>query len=81
MKVDIYLFHQLFKNKIKGVIKMKKIIKNIVEKMVVITLPIFLVVVAILNYELGSLMAEINGTYSQVSEISKNEFFTELFQP
>ncbi len=57
---------------------MKKIIKNIIEKMVVIPLPIFLVVVAILNYELGSLMAEINGTYSQVAEISKDEFFTKL---
>lgn len=57
---------------------MKKIVKNIIEKMVMIPLPIFLVVVAVLNYELGSLMAEINGTYSKVSEISKNEFFTEL---
>nr|DAY75432.1 MAG TPA: ABC-type bacteriocin/lantibiotic exporter [Caudoviricetes sp.] len=57
---------------------MKKIIRNVVEKMVVIPLPIFLVVVAILNYELGSLMAEINGTYSQASEIPKNEFFTKL---
>lgn len=59
---------------------MKKIIKNMVEKMVVIPIPVFLIVIAILNYELGSLMNSINETYSQVSDFTKNEFFLRLIK-
>lgn len=66
--------------KTKGVVKMKKTFRKILERLVVIPLPIFLIVVALLNYKLGSLMSTINETYSRVSEMEKTEFFSSLFQ-
>lgn len=65
--------------KTKGVVKMKKTFRKILERLVVIPLPIFLIVVALLNYKLGSLMSTINETYSRVSEMEKTEFFSSLF--
>lgn len=59
---------------------MKKTFRKILERLVVIPLPIFLIVVALLNYKLGSLMSTINETYSRVSEMEKTEFFSSLFQ-
>lgn len=59
---------------------MKKTFRKILKRLVVIPLPIFLIVVALLNYKLGSLMSTINETYSRVSEMEKTEFFSSLFQ-
>ena len=66
--------------KTKELKKMKKTFRKILERLVVIPLPIFLIVVALLNYKLGSLMSTINETYSRVSEMEKTEFFSSLFQ-
>lgn len=78
MRIGLFAHRQLTKQK--GVVKMKKTFRKILERLVVIPLPVFLIVVALLNYKLGSLMSTINETYSRVSEMEKTEFFSSLFQ-
>lgn len=78
MRIGLFAHHRLTKQK--GVVKMKKTFRKILERLVVIPLPVFLIVVALLNYKLGSLMSTINETYSRVSEMEKTEFFSSLFQ-
>ena len=56
----------------------KKITDKIAEVLLVIPIPVYLIVVAVLNYVMGSLMADINKMYSVVTETQKTEFFTKL---
>ena len=57
----------------------KKITNKITEVLLVIPIPVYLVIVAVLNYVMGSLMAGINKMYSTVTaETEKTEFFTAL---
>lgn len=52
--------------------------KKITEVLLVIPIPVYLIIVAVLNYIMGSLMADINRIYSAVTETQKSEFFTKL---
>lgn len=56
----------------------KKITDKITEVLLVIPIPVYLVVVAVLNYVMGSIMADINKMYSTVTETQKSEFFVKL---
>lgn len=56
----------------------KKITNKITEVLLMIPIPVYLVIVAILNYIMGSLMADINKMYSAVTETQKTEFFTRV---
>lgn len=52
----------------------KKITNKITEVLLMIPIPVYLVIVAVLNYIMGSLMADINKMYSAVTETQKTEF-------
>lgn len=56
----------------------KKITNKITEVLLMIPIPVYLVIVAILNYVMGSLMADINKMYSTVTETQKTEFFVRI---
>ena len=57
----------------------KKLIEKITKVMLVIPIPVFLVIVAIMNYGMGSIMAKINKEYSSITiETSKEEFFVRV---
>lgn len=56
----------------------KKITNKITEVLLMIPIPVYLVIVAVLNYIMGSLMADINKMYSAVTETQKTEFFVRI---
>lgn len=57
----------------------KKLVEKITKVMLVIPIPVFLVIVAIMNYGMGSIMAKINKEYSSITiETSKEEFFVRV---
>lgn len=57
---------------------MKKIHKKIAEVLMMVPIPVYLIVVSVLNYIMGSLMADINKMYSTVNTTKKNTFFHKL---
>ena len=56
----------------------KKITNKITEVLLMIPIPVYLVIVAILNYVMGSLMAYINKMYATVTETQQTEFFVRI---
>ena len=57
---------------------MKKIREKFAEGLMVIPIPVYLIVVSVLNYIMGSLMADINKMYSTVNTTEKGVFFHKL---
>lgn len=57
---------------------MKKIREKFAGGLMVIPIPVYLVVVSVLNYIMGSLMADINKMYSTVNTTEKGVFFHKL---
>lgn len=79
MELVFVFFYQVSKILNEGCDKMKKKITNkITEVLLMIPIPVYLVIVAVLNYIMGSLMADINKMYSAVTETQKTEFFVRI---
>lgn len=57
---------------------MKKIREKFAGVLMVIPIPVYLIVVSVLNYIMGSLMADINKMYSTVNTTEKSTFFHKL---
>lgn len=57
---------------------MKKIHRKFTEVLMVVPIPVYLIVLSVLNYIMGSLMADINKMYSTVNATEKNTFFRKL---
>lgn len=57
---------------------MKKIREKFAGGLMVIPIPVYLIVVSVLNYIMGSLMADINKMYSTVNTTEKGVFFHKL---
>ena len=56
--------------------KLDKIYRDLIQKTLVIPMPVLLILVAILNYSLGSAIAKVNKTYSDIQNLQKSEFFS-----
>ena len=79
MELVFIFFTKVSKILNEGCDKMKKKITNkITEVLLMIPIPVYLVIVAVLNYIMGSLMADINKMYSAVTETQKTEFFVRI---
>lgn len=77
MELVFVFFYQVSKILNEGCDK-KKITNKITEVLLMIPIPVYLVIVAVLNYIMGSLMADINKMYSAVTETQKTEFFVRI---